>query len=99
MACRDSTCLTQLVADLGMANFHSRRQVSGDNPFSEAQFNRAKYHATCPEPFGSLVVARAWARILFQWYNAAHHVSEIGRLVPATVRHAHAPAVEAPPHV
>jgi putative transposase len=90
-----SKCVAQLLADLGVAKTHSRPQVSDDNPFSEAHFKTVKYHPSCPERFGSLADARAWARSFFQWYNHAHHHSGIGLLTPATVHHGHAPAVRA----
>ncbi len=90
-----SKCVAQLLADLGVAKTHSRPHVSDDNPFSEAQFKTVKYHPSCPERFGSVADARAWARSLFQWYNEAHHHSGIGLLTPATVHHGQAPAVRA----
>ncbi len=90
-----SKCVAELLADLGVAKTHSRPHVSDDNPFSEAQFKTVKYHPSCPERFGSVADARAWARTLFQWYNEAHHHSGIGLLTPATVHHGQAPAVRA----
>ena len=80
-----STCVAHLLADLGVTKTHSRPHVSNDNPFSEAQFKTLKYHPSCPERFGSVEDARAWARALFAWYNTAHHHSGIGLLTPAVV--------------
>jgi putative transposase len=88
-----SKCVAHLLADLGVTKTHSRPQVSNDNPFSEAQFKTVKYHPSCPERFGSVEDARAWARGLFQWYNHDHHHTAIGLLTPATVQHGRAPEV------
>jgi len=80
-----SKCVAHLLADLGVTKTHSRPHVSNDNPFSEAQFTTVKYHPSCPERFGSVEDARAWARSLFEWYNHEHHHSGIGLLTPAVV--------------
>ena len=80
-----SKCVAHLLADLGVVKTHSRPQVSNDNPFSEAQFKTVKYHPSCPERFGSVEDARAWARELFEWYNHEHHHTGIGLLTPAVV--------------
>jgi putative transposase len=80
-----SKCVAHLLADLGVTKTHSRPHVSNDNPFSEAQFKTVKYHPSCPERFGSVEDARAWARGLFEWYNQEHHHSRIGLLTPAVV--------------
>ena len=82
-----SKCVAHLLADLGVVKTHSRPQVSNDNPFSEAQFKTVKYHPSCPERFGSVEDARAWARELFEWYNHEHHHTGIGLLTPAVVHH------------
>ncbi len=80
-----SKCVAHLLADLGVTKTHSRPHVSNDNPFSEAQFKTVKYHPSCPERFGSVEDARAWARTLFAWSNTEHHHSGIGLLTPAVV--------------
>ena len=90
-----SKCVAHLLADLGVTKTHSRPQVSNDNPFSEAQFKTVKYHPSCPERFGSVADARAWARRLFPWYNQDHHHTGIGLLTPATVHHGRAEEVRA----
>ena len=90
-----SKCVAHLLADLGVTKTHSRPQVSNDNPFSEAQFKTVKYHPSTPARFGSVEDARAWARMLFQWYNQEHHHTGIGLLTPATVHHGRAPEVQA----
>src|SRR5438309_9156259 len=84
-----------LLADLGVTKTHSRPQVSNDNPFSEAQFKTVKYHPSCPERFGSVEDARAWARELFEWYNHEHHHTGIGLLTPAVVHQGKASEVVA----
>lgn len=88
-----SKCVAHLLADLGVVKTHSRPQVSNDNPFSEAQFKTVKYHPSCPERFGSVEDARAWARELFEWYNHKHHHTGIGLLTPAVVHHGQASEV------
>jgi putative transposase len=88
-----SKCVAHLLADLGVVKTHSRPQVSNDNPFSEAQFKTVKYHPSCPERFGCVEDARAWARELFEWYNHEHHPTGIGLLTPAVVHHGQAPEV------
>jgi len=74
-----------LLADLGIAQSHSRPHVSNDNPFSESQFKTLKYRPTFPDRFGSLEDARAFCRSFFGWYNHEHRHSGIGLLTPATV--------------
>ena len=82
-----SKCVAYLLADLGVVTTHSRPQVSNDNPFSEAQFKTVKYHPSCPERFGSVEDARAWARELFEWYNHEHRHSGIGMFTPYDLHH------------
>lgn len=88
-----SKCVAELLTDLGVAKTHSRPHVSNDNPFSEAQFKTVKYHPTCPDRFGCLEDARAWARPLFAWYNHEHHHTGLGLLTPAVVHHGQAETV------
>jgi putative transposase len=80
-----SKSVAHLLADLGVTKTHSRPHVSNDNPYSESQFKTLKYRPDFPAQFGSLVDARAWARMFFEWYNHDHHHSGIGLLTPATV--------------
>ena len=74
-----------LLADLGVAQSHSRPHVANDNPYSEAQFKTLKYRPDYPDRFGSLADARHWARSFFAWYNDQHHHSGLGLLTPAVV--------------
>jgi putative transposase len=76
-----------LLADLGVTRTHSRPHVSGDNPYSEAQFKTLKYHPTFPERFGSLQDARSFCQGFFPWYNTAHRHDALGLLPPAAVHY------------
>jgi putative transposase len=80
-----SKSLAILLVDLGVAQSHSRPQVSNDNPYSEAQFKTLKYCPQFPERFGSLQDARKFCREFFEWYNNDHRHSGIGMLTPAVV--------------
>ena len=48
-----------LLADLGIAQSHSRPHMSNDNPYSEAQFKTLKYCPAFPSRFPSIESARA----------------------------------------
>jgi putative transposase len=85
--------MTQLMADLGVTESHSRPHVSDDNPYSESQFKTMKYRPDYPNRFASLTDAQTWARSFFAWYNNDHHHSGLGLLTPATVHFGHAPDV------
>jgi len=84
-----------LLADLGIAQSHSRPHVSNDNPYSEAQFKTLKYRPTFPGRFGSIEDARSFCREFFHWYNHEHRHSGIGLMTPATVHFGLAPDVQA----
>jgi putative transposase len=77
----------QLLADLGIADSHSRPHVSDDNPFSEAQFKTLKYRPEYPDRFGSLDHARSFHVDFFRWYHTEHHHSGIGYLTPHQVHY------------
>lgn len=64
--------VAHLLSDLGVTKTHTRPYTSNDNPFSEAHFKTVKYRPDFPHRFGSLQVARAWARPFFDWYNHQH---------------------------
>lgn len=85
--------LAELLADLGVAQSHSRPTISDDNPYSEAQFKTMKYGPTYPERFASLADARAWMRGFADWYNHAHKHSGLALLPPAVVHSGQAPEV------
>jgi putative transposase len=84
-----------LLADLGIAQSHSRPRVSNDNPYSEAQFKTLKYRPNFPRRFDSIEGARAHCREFFAYYNEVHRHSGLGLHTPADVHHGHAQAVQA----
>lgn len=90
-----SKTVSQLLADLGVLQSHSRPHQSNDNPFSEANFKTLKYCPTFPKRFDSIHHARAFVDIFFEHYNNHHRHSGIGLHTPADVHHGRAPAVRA----
>src|SRR6266571_8405399 len=70
-----------------MIAFLCRKNVSNDNPFSEAQFRTLKYRPAFPTRFGSIQGARAHCHVFFPWCNTEHHHSGLGLLTPADVHH------------
>jgi putative transposase len=94
---RGSAMKAKSVADLlerlGVSKSHTRPHTPNDNPFSEAQFKTLKYQPTFPSEFGSIEVARAWAREFFHWYNHEHHHVALGLMTPAVVHSGEAEAV------
>ncbi len=77
--------VTQLLADLEVAQTHSRPYTSNDNPYSESQFKTMKYRPDYPQQFRCLEQARAWAQTFFDWYNQHHRHTRLGLMTPATV--------------
>jgi putative transposase len=90
-----SKTVTQLLADLGVLQSHSRPHVSNDNPFSEANFKTLKYCPTFPKRFSSLATARGFVDTFFDHYNNTHHHSGIALHTPADVHFGRAAAVRA----
>ncbi len=90
-----SKTVTQLLADLGVLQSHSRPHQSNDNPYSEANFKTLKYFPTFPRRFSSLVAARAFVEAFFGYYNHEHRHSGIGLHTPADVHFNRAAAVRA----
>jgi putative transposase len=90
-----SKTVTQLLADLGVLQSHSRPHQSNDNPFSEAQFKTIKYFPTFPKRFTSLAAARAFVEVFFEHYNHHHRHSGIALHTPADVHHGRAQAIRA----
>jgi putative transposase len=82
-----------LLADLGIAQSHSRPHVSNDNPYSESQFKTLKYRPDFPEKFGSIEAARRHCQTFFGWYNDEHRHSGLGLHTPADVHYGTATAV------
>ena len=71
----------------------SSRQVSNDNPFSEAQFKTLKYRPDFPGRFGSIEDARRHCQVFFGWYNDEHRHSGLGLHTPADVHYGLAEAI------
>ena len=90
-----SKTVTQLLADLGVLQSHSRPHQSNDNPFSESNFKTLKYFPTFPKRFSSLVAARAFVDSFFGHYNHEHRHSGIGLHTPSDVHLGRADAVRA----
>jgi putative transposase len=81
---------SQLLADLGIAESHSRPRVSNDNPFSESQFKTIKYRPGFPDRFGGPQHAHAVCRDLLTWYNTEHRHSALAYLTPEEVHYGRA---------
>lgn len=90
-----SKTVSQLLADLGVEQSHSRPHVSNDNPFSEANFKTLKYSPTFPKRFTGIDHARAFCDWFFQHYNHQHRHSGIGLHTPADVHYGRAAEVRA----
>lgn len=75
----------QLLADLDIAESHSRPRVSNDNPFSESHFRTMKYRPEVPDRFASKLHAIDVFRGLFRWYNTAHRHSALAYMTPEDV--------------
>jgi putative transposase len=90
-----SKTVTQLLADLGVLQSHSRPHVSNDNPFSESNFKTLKYSPTFPKRFAGIDHARRFTDAFFDHYNHHHRHSGIGLHTPADVHHGRAAAVTA----
>lgn len=80
-----SKTVSQLLADLGILQSHSRPHQSNDNPYSEAQFKTLKYFPTFPKRFANIEAARCFCDGFFDYYNAEHRHSGIGLHTPADV--------------
>lgn len=85
-----SKTVSQLLADLGVLQSHSRPHVSNDNPYSEAQFKTLKYSPRFPKRFASLAECRTFIDEFFDHYNHHHRHSGIGLHTPADVHHGRA---------
>src|SRR3546814_17530798 len=90
-----SKTVSQLLADLGVEQSHSRPHVSNDNPFSEAQFKTLKYFPTFPKRFTGIDHARSFCDWFIAHYNHHHRHSGIGLHTPAHVHYGRAAAVRA----
>jgi putative transposase len=90
-----SKTVTQLLADLGVLQSHSRPHQSNDNPFSESNFKTLKYSPTFPKRFAGIDHARRFTDAFFDHYNHQHRHSGIGLHTPADVHFGRAAAVRA----
>ena len=90
-----SKTVAQLLADLGVAQSHSRPHQSNDNPYSESNFKMLKYSPTFPKRFAGIDRARAFCDRFFSHYNHQHRHSGIGLHTPADVHHGRAEQVRA----
>jgi putative transposase len=88
-----SKTVSQLLADLGVLQSHSRPHVSNDNPFSEANFKTLKYAPTFPARFANIAAARAFCATFFGHYNLEHRHSGISLHTPHDVHYRLAEAV------
>ncbi len=88
-----SRTVSQLLADLGVLQSHSRPHQSNDNPYSESQFKTMKYSPTFPERFATIAAARAFCAEFFEHYNGEHRHSGIGLHTPADVHYGMAEVV------
>jgi putative transposase len=79
--------VTVLLADLGVAQSHSRPHVSNDNPFSESQFKTLKYRPDFPDRFSSIEAARLHCIKFFRWYNEDHRHTGIALHTAADVHY------------
>jgi len=80
-----SRTVSQLLADLGVLQSHSRPHQSNDNPYSESQFKTLKYSPTFPKRFANIAAARSFCQGFFEHYNNEHRHSGIGLNTPANV--------------
>jgi putative transposase len=90
-----SKTVSQLLADLGIDQSHSRPHVSNDNPYSEAGFKTLKYRPDFPGTFDTIEEARRYCDVFFTWYNKDHRHSGIAMHTPADIHHGTAEQVRA----
>ncbi len=80
-----SRTVSQLLADLGVLQSHSRPHQSNDNPYSESAFKTLKYSPGFPKRFNNIAAARTFCDGFFEYYNNEHRHSGIGLHTPADV--------------
>ena len=90
-----SKTVSQLLADLGVLQSHSRPHQSNDNPYSEANFKTLKYFPSFPRRFAHIAAARSFCEGFFEHYNHEHRHSGIALHTPADVHFGRAPLVRA----
>lgn len=77
-------CL-DLMSELGVTTSHIRLRVSNDNPFSERQFETARYQPDYPGKFIDIAHGRQWCEQYVDWYNFSHHHSSPTGFTPEQV--------------
>jgi putative transposase len=90
-----SKTVTQLLADLGVLQSHSRPHQSNDNPYSEAQFKTLKHSPAFPKRFASIEAARVFCAAFFDHYNNHHRHAGIALHTPVDVHFGRAGLVRA----
>lgn len=81
-----SKLVSQLLADLGVAQSFNRPHVSNDNPFVESHFKTLKYGPGFPDRFeGGFTHARTHCQRFFAWYNLEHRHGSLAGLTPKQV--------------
>lgn len=90
-----SKTVTQLLADLGVLQSHSRPHVSNDNPYSESAFKTLKHAPAFPRRFNHIGAARVFCGDFFGYYNLEHRHSGIALHTPSDVHFGRAEAVRA----
>lgn len=90
-----SKTVSQLLADLGVLQSHSRPHQSNDNPYSESQFKTLKQAPSFPRRFADIVAARSFCGVFFEHYNFEHRHSGIALHTPADVHFGRAELVRA----
>ena len=88
-----SKTVSQLLADLGILQSHSRPHQSNDNPYSEAQFKTLKHHPSFPARFANITDARQFCAGFFDYYNHQHRHSGIAWHTPHDVHYGLADAI------
>lgn len=90
-----SKTVSQLLADLGILQSHSRPHVSNDNPYSESHFKTLKQSPRFPKRFASIAAARSFVDDFMDNYNNQHRHSGIGYHTPADVHSGRAATIQA----
>ena len=77
--------LSQCLADMNIAQSHSRPRTSNDNAYSESQFKTLKYGPAWPDRRMTFDEWQDWCPIAFDWYNNRHHHEGIAYFTPSQV--------------
>ena len=88
-----SKTVSQLLADLGVLQSHSRPRVSNDNPSAKPSSRRSSTRPGSRSASPTSTSARAFIDEFFHHYNHHHRHSGIGLHTPADVHHGRADAI------